>query len=481
MNADRLINLTAEAALLGAMMLDNRLIVQVADRVKQDDFGDALHGRIFTSALKFAAKGLRADAMTLRPLFHHDQDAQYGEYLDQLVESPAVVDAAGAIADQVADLAARRHARDVMRSALGALEDDLDRDVGEICSQVESAGWEASQGGEDDLASNAGDLVGLVEERDDRICANAQAAGISNRLIEDIDLGLGLLESGTYNLVAGRPGMGKTALASSAGLGYAMNGHAGIFLEYEMTKEQLGLRVSADCGHALGYRLPHANLRKGGLSREQRLDLADIRKKVASLPIRFLTPKSSDIRRLWSLVSRQKALWAAAGRKLEWVIIDQLTLITATDEAGRPIEDDRKRMSYVSKMAKRMAKELDVVVIALTQLSRGVESRLSKRPMLSDLKESGSLEEDADTVTLLFREEVYLKQNEPKRGEKDKGGHDLHEEWEAEMHAAFGKMDMIFAKNRHGNSTTRTARFLGEFSSVRSSDFDPYSDQPVML
>ena len=481
MNADRLVNLTAEAALLGALMLDNRLIVQIADRVKQDDFGDALHGRIFTAAMKFAAKGMRADAMTLRPLFHHDQDAQYGEYLDQLVESPAVVDAASAIADQVADFSARRHARDVMRSALGALEDDLDRDVGEICSQVENAGWAASQGGEDDLASDVAELVGLVEERDDRICLDAQAAGISNRLIEDIDLGLGLLEPGTYNLVAGRPGMGKTALGLSAGLGYAMNSHAGLFLEYEMTKEQLGLRVAADCGHALGYKLPHASLRKGGLTRDQRLDLADIRKKVATLPIRFLTPKSSDIRRLWSLVSRQKALWAAMGRKLEFVVVDQLTLITATDEAGRQIEDDRKRMSFVSKMLKRLAKDLDVVVIALTQLSRGVESRLSKRPMLSDLKESGSLEEDADTVTLLFREEVYLKQNEPKRGERDKQGHDLHEEWEAEMHAAHAKMDMIFAKNRHGNSTTRTARFLGEFSSVRSSDFDMYSDQPAML
>lgn len=482
MNNDRLINPTAEAALLGALMLENKLIVQIADRVKQDDFGDALHGRIFTALMRFAAKGMRADAMTLRPLFHHDQDAQYGAYLDELVDAPAVVDAASAIADQVADLAGRRAARQVMRDALTALEDDLDRPVDEICSQVETSGWAAANSEGDDIALDASDIIGLVEARDDRIVENLGAAGMVNALVDDLDLLLGTLEATTYNLLAGRPGMGKTAVAGSAALGYAMNGHAGVIINLEMNHEQNGIRVAADLGHAIGYKLKHSALRKGGLSRQDRADLAHIREKAKSLPLRWISLKTgTDIKRIWSLVARTKAVWAAAGRKLEFVVIDYLGLISATDSEGRTIDDTRKRMNVVSKSVKRMAAEMDLAVIALAQLSRMVEQRQDKRPMLSDLRDSGDLEQDADSVTMVYRKEEYLRQAEPGRGDRDPKGHSLYEEWEAEIGAVRDKVDLIGAKNRHGRPSSRQARFLSDYVAVRSGDFDPYGDQPLML
>lgn len=463
------------------MLIECQLVTELSDKVLPDDFGDPLHGRIYSAMLRFSAKGMRADAMTLRPVFASDSDAQYGAYLDQLVDSPAVVAAAAAIAEQVADLAARRKARGAMQDAMTALHDDLDRSVDEICGQVESVGWAAAHRTKVDVAYNMGELAGLVEDRDDRINADGGAVGISNALVADVDKGLGSLEPGTYNLLAGRPGMGKSATASSMALGYAINGHAGLYLQHEMTAEQMGLRSTSDLGHALGYKLPHQALRKGGLRQNDRLDLRAIRERAGLLPLRMICPGPVDIRRVWSLAAQHRAMFKAQGRKLEFLVLDQLILIGAHDEDGRYIVDDRKRMNVVSAGIKRLAAEMELAVIALAHLSRGVEARQSKRPILSDLKESGNLEQDADTVTLLYREEYYLKQNEPKRGEKDPKGRDLHEDWEVEMNLARGKLDLIFAKNRHGQSSTRTAKFLGEFSAVRSGDFDEFSDDPILI
>jgi replicative DNA helicase len=481
MSHDRLINQTAEAALLGAMMIDVGLVTELSDKVMPEDFGDDLHGRIYSAMLRFTAKGLRADALTLRPVFAGDADAQYGAYLEQLVEAPAVVVAAPALAEQIADLAARRKARGAMQEAMTALHDDLDRPVDEICGQVEAAGWAAAHRTQVDVAYNLGDLAGLVEDRDDRINDDPGAGGITNALVGDFDKGLGALEPGTYNLLAGRPGMGKSAMASSLALGYAINGHGGLYLQHEMTAEQMGLRATSDLAHAMGYQLPHGTLRKGGLRQNERQDLRAVRERAALLPLKMICPGPVDIRRIWSLAAQHRAIFKAQGRKLEFLIIDQLILIGAHDEDGRYIQDDRKRMNVVSAAIKRLAHDMELSVIALAHLSRGVESRQSKRPILSDLKESGNLEQDADTVTLLYREEYYLQQAEPKRGEKDPKGRDLHEDWENEMNIARGKLDLIFAKNRHGRSSTRTAKFLGEHSSVRSGDFDEYSPDPLLI
>ena len=481
MSNDALINPTAEAALLGAMMLDVALVTELSDKVLPEDFGDPLHGRIYSAMLRFSAKNLRADAITLRPVFANDSDAQYGAYLDQLTEAPAIVAAAPALADQIADLAARRKAREAMRDAMTALHEDLDRPVDEICGQVESAGWAAAHRTKVDVVYDLGDLVGLVEDRDDRINEDPGAVGMTNALVSDIDKALGPLEAGTYNLFAGRPGMGKSSAAMSLALGYAINGHGGLYLQHEMTAEQMALRATSDMAHAMGCKLPHAALKKGGLRAVDRQDLARVRERIGLLPLRLICPGPIDLRRVWSLAAQHRAMFKAQGRKLDFIVLDQLILIGAHDEEGRYIQDDRKRMNVVSAGIKRLAHEMDVAVLALAHLSRGVEARQSKRPILSDLKESGNLEQDADTVTLLYREEYYLKASEPKRGEKDVKGRDLHEDWEAEMSVARGKLDLIFAKNRHGNSSTRTVKFLGEFSAVRAGDFDEFDPDPLLF
>ena len=477
--SDPLVNMAAEQALVGAMMIQNGLIGELSDRVKPDDFGDKLHGRIYSAMLRFHARGMASTSITLRPVFINDGDARYGEYLDELVSVPAVVDAAESIADQVADLSRRRHVREAMQAASRALVEDLDRPVGEIAAQVERAAWSVDSA-RDTTPLDAAEMIGLVQKRRQRILDDPGAVGLTNHLIEDVDKGLGPIERGTYNIVAGRPGMGKSAFVSSLALGYAINGHCGLYLQHEMSNEQQSMRMLADLSHAMGLAIPHSNIRKNRLSDDELHAMDRVRDKAKILPLRYVAPGMIDVRKVYALVAQHKAMWEAQGRELEFVVIDYIGLLGATDEEGRPIEDDRKRVNAVSKMLKRIAEELNVAVFALAQLGRGVEQRSSPRPYLSDLKESGNLEQDADTVTLLFREEYYLQAREPKRGATEKGIN-LHEEWEAEYQASRDKMDAIFAKNRHGSSSTRMLRCMLQHYAVRSGSFDQMYDEPLLV
>jgi len=472
---DRLINPTAEAALLGGLMLDNDRIIGVADRVKPDDFADALNGRIYSAMLRFAAKGMRADAVTLRPLFASDGDCRYGDYLGDLVEAPAVKGAIDALADQVADLAGRRGVRETLREALNSVHDDLDVPVDAITGKVEASGWAAAARKPVDVMLHAGDLARLVRERAEEIRDNPDAAGMRNALVEDWDSLLNL-ERGTYNILAGRPGMGKSSLASSVAYGYAINGHPGLVFNHEMSAEQMAIRSTADLAHAMGHRIEHEKLKKGELADGGWGIVDQVEQRGKLLPIRFLTPGTVDVKRVYSLAAQHRALLAAQGRELEFVVVDYLGLLGAHSADGKPLTKGYDRVSAVSRMLKKLAEDLDVALIALAQLSRGVEQRQNKRPILSDLKESGDLEQDADSVTFIYREEYYLEQERPKPGDKTPDKRDAFEEWETEMFAARNKLDLICAKNRHGRVGTRTARFYPEYSACRSGDYNAFDD-----
>ena len=476
MNGDRLVNAVAEAALLGGLMLDNSRIVPVSDRVRPADFADPVNGRIYNAMLRFAAKGMRADATTLRPLFATDGDARYGDYLDDLVAAPAVKEAIDSLADQVSDLAGRRELRQTLAETIDAVQDDLHIPVDVLTTRVESAGWAAASRKPVEVALSAGDMIGLVEERGKRIAEDPHAAGITNALVSEWDEGLGNLEHGTYNILAGRPGMGKSALANSLALGYATTGHCGLVLNHEMTAEQLALRTAADTAHAMGFRIPHKRMRKGELTREEWAIVAKVRERANTLPVRFIATGRVDVKRVYSLVAQHKALWAAQDRKLDFVIVDYLGLLGATSEDGHALTKGYDRVSRVSLLLKTLAHDFDVALIALAQLSRGVEQRTNKRPILSDLKESGDLEQDADSVSFVFREEYYLEQERPRPGEKTPDKKDALEEWQHDIEACRGKMDLIFAKNRHGKVASRTCKFLPEFSAVRSGDFNEFDD-----
>ena len=477
---DLLTNIDAEAALLGGMLLDNRIITEWADRLKVDDFAEPLHGRIYAALLRFSAKNAAASAITLRPIFAMDEAAGGGDYLAKLVDSPAAVVGARDFAAQIIELADRRIARAAVQAADDELVRDLDTPIMEITGRVEAAGWAASTRATTKPVRTLADMIGLSEERVERIQDQGESVGMTNHLVPDLDKVLGPLEVG-YHILAGRPGMGKTTLALSAALGYAVNGNPGIYCSAEMTEEQLAMRATTDLAFALGFKIKHDDLRRGKITPAERAALRSTAQRAATVPLDFVDLRGANIRRVWSEAARRKAMLAAAGRKLRFVVVDSIALYDA-DIDGKPIEDDRKRVNFISKFLNLMAHALDVCVIALNQLSRGVEARTVKRPVLSDLKESGNLEQDADTVTFIYREEYYLEQTEPKKGDKDPKGNDLHEAWEVEMNIARGKADIIGAKNRHGRNITRTANFFGEYYSVREASVSDIGfDDPLLV
>lgn len=469
MSQDLLINHVAEQAVLGSMLLDNSLIEILSDRVAPDDFADPLHGRVLTALRRFAAVKKHADAVTLRPVFAADGDAEYGAYLDDLVAAPSILAVADAMADQVADLAARRRARKALQLAIEGLSDH-GRSVDEICSAADLA---ASAASPQTLEAHGVDgLARKVQARAEKVRTDGTPPGLRNVLVDEFDSGLGLLEGGTYNILAGRPGMGKSAAASSLALGFAMNGHCGLYIQHEMTADQMALRIISDFGLKLGHKLKHGLLRAGNLSDSEMRIMREIEDAAALLPLRYVCPGPCDVRKFWTIVAQQKAMWAAQGRKLEFVVADYLGLQKVFDESGKEIIDDRPRMNRVSAYSKQKAGELDVALIALAQIGRGVEQRANKRPNLADLRDSGNLEQDADSVTMLYRHEYYLMQDKPKVGDKGPGGRgDAFEEWQGEYFACRGKMDFIFAKNRHGRTGTKTVRFVGDYSAVRSGSY----------
>lgn len=472
---DPLINVPAEAVVLGGMLLKNSLITEFSDRLSEDDFAEPLHRRIYSAMMRFDAKGMAATAASLRPVFALDRDADGGKYLDALIDSPAAVIAVPDLAAQVAELSVRRKAREALRDGLEQIQ-DLEIAVGDVVGGVEERVWAADHHDEDAQFLDLGQLVGVVKRRQQEIDEGKQTAGATNHLITELDALLGGLDKGTYTLLAGRPGMGKTSLASSAAIGWAINGFNGLYLGTEMSDEQHAMRVVSDLSHALGRGVEHDIIRGGKLDEGQRHWLDTVAQRAALLPLRYKKIGACPWRRIYSIVAREKARLAALGKELWFVVVDYLGMLQAEGPDGKLIQDPRLKMNAVSEGMMRIRDELGVAVVALAQLSRGVEQRADKRPQISDLKETGNLEQDADAILFAYREEYYLELAKPRAAEKGQKLDALIEEWEAEYMASRDKMDVIVGKNRHGQRFTKTVRFRGKFYAVRSGSHQEYEE-----
>lgn len=477
---DPLINVPAEAIVLGGMMLDNRLIAEFSDRMKAEDFAEPLHQRIFSAMLRFAAKGAKATAVSMRPVFAMDPDAEGGAYLDQLIDNPAASHGAEDLGGQVIELAARRRGRDAMRSGIETIE-NVDVALGDAIGGVEERMWAAERDDDDSELLSMGDLTRLVRKRQERITSGEQTAGAMNALVTDLDTLLGALERKTYTILAGRPGMGKTTVASSAAIGWAINGNPGLYLGTEMDEEQHGMRVVSDLSYALGRGIEHDIIKSGKLSPGDLHWIDQVAAKAEMLPLRYKKIGACSWRRVYSIVAREKARLKALGKELFFVVVDYMGMLQAESADGKPIEDNYKRMSAVSAGMMRIRDELGVAVFALAQLSRDVDKRDDKRPHNADLKDTGNLEQDADAVLFAYREEYYLENSKPKAAKRGEKLESLLEEWEAEYFASRDKLDLICGKNRHGQRRTKTVKFLGKYYAVRSgshSDMDAMDDLP---
>lgn len=448
-------NVESEAVILGALMIDNRWIDRAADKLDPDDFFEPVHGRIFSAIVKEAATGRRVTSVTLHPYLKDDaafQQLGSLQYLAQLTANTAALIAVEGCIEQVRDMARRRRLTDGLANA-AAMAADLDVPNEEIVSAADAALSSLSDNSDGVVQISAGKAF------DEMLAGYEQPqTGVLNKRIHSIDEKLGPIRKHHLVIAGGRPGMGKTCFALSYSIGAALNGHGVLFVSLEMSREELMQRATADIcfdGHrGVGY----------DCIRDGRFWNDDDRRKVYAagltfrdMPLHIVDAGSLTIGRLNMIVRRYKRRMEAAGQKLELVVIDYLQLLRSDHRS----DSQYQMISEVSRGLKSIAKTHDLGVLALAQLSREVEKREDKRPMLSDLRDSGQIEQDADAVVFLYRAEYYLRKAMPPETSSKYG------EMQAALEAVTGRLDMIVAKRRNGTEGTAEAAFWGRFQAVR--------------
>ena len=446
-------NIEAEAALLGALMIDNRLVEDVQLRLRSEHFFEPLHGRIYDSILRMTDKNMVANPVTLKPMFDADETMKEvggAAYLAQLTGSGAAIIGARDFAQQIYDLALLRSLVGVGRDMVeGAL--DTSEDVAPL-EQIERAETElyrvAEQGGGEGKAKSFGEATRLaVEMAQKALNSGGHLSGVTTGL-DSLNGKIGGMHKSDLMILAGRPGMGKTSLATNIAFAAAQRfvrdqedgidpaksvGAPTAFFSLEMSADQLATRILAEQSG-----ISSENLRMGKISQQEFRSLARAAAELENLPLYI-----DDTPGLTIAALRTRARRLKRQKGVGFVVVDYLQLLQGT---GRGSAGDNRvqEISEISRGLKQLAKELDCPVLALSQLSRAVEQREDKRPQLSDLRESGSIEQDADMVWFVFRGDYYLAAKQPA------DDHPEFAAWQEEMQRIYGLAEVIVAKQRHG-------------------------------
>jgi replicative DNA helicase len=442
------VNIEAEQALLGAILVNNRAFDKVAEILRPEHFAERVHGRIYEAMCTLMERGEIANPITLKKVF--DQDGALTEiggavYLAKLATSVVTVVNAEDYARTIADMWKRRQALEVLDEAkTRLLTFGIDHDADEQIEITETQLAEITGAHQTPTApAPLADALDTAVELAERVFkAGGQPVGVPTGYV-DLDRTLGGLHPSDLIIIAGRPSMGKTALATCIAKNAAERHddegrlHRVAFFSLEMSREQLAARMLA-----AESTISTERQRAGPLSQEAISDLMIAKDRLRSL--HFIiddTPAAS----VAAIRTRARRLQRMGGLSL--VVIDYLQLIVSGREENRTQE-----ISKITRELKVMAKELQVPVIALSQLSRAVEARENKRPLLSDLRESGSIEQDADVVMFVFREHYYIERAEPMRrgDEGDEKWNNRMDAWHAALAATHGKAEAIVAKNRQG-------------------------------
>lgn len=467
-------NLEAEQALLGAILFNNEIYHRLSVDLQERHFYDPIHGRIFAAAAAKIAAGQLADGLTLKEQFARDgsiKELGGAVYLAQLMDRAAPLSSqAEAYAELIYDLALRRELIHVGRTISSLAEAPPEgHNAKEVLEEAERALFAMAETG----AGNRGfqDFRAAITASINVAAAaknrGSEISGISTGF-RDLDLKLGGFHGSDLIILAGRPSMGKTALALNMAMNVALaklkagrenenedgepQDHAGGtvgFFSLEMSAEQLATRLLSDYTSIESHRI-----RQGKIEKHEFMQLSDAANMLHTLPLHIDETGGINIAQLHN---RARRLKRTSG--LDLIVVDYLQLVTthARKNDGRVQE-----VSEVTQGLKALAKELAVPVLALSQLSRQVESRDDKRPQLSDLRESGSIEQDADIVMFVYREEYYLGRAEPEPGSEK------HVDWERKMELARNKAELILGKNRHGPIDTIDLTFEGKFTRFSS-------------
>ena len=452
-------NIEAEQALIGSILVNNDIIDEISNIVNHENFYDPLHSKIYNLIENLHNKGMIANPITLKNSFENDAAlSEIGgtEYLVKLTRFSSSV-------KQSIDYAKIVHEKFVKRELVQisetlsdeAVDETIDKTGENIIQDTEKSLFDLAERGtfhQSFLKFNQA-LDQTIEMATNAMKSDHGIVGVPTGL-NDLDERLGGLHRSDLVIIAGRPSMGKTALATNIGYYAAKkilddNKKSSIaFFSLEMSSEQLSTRILSEQS-----RIKSNDIRRGKVTEEEFNRLIETSRNIHDLPLYIDETPAITISTLSNRARRIKRLFG-----LDLIIVDYIQLMTTSSKRydGRVQE-----ISEITQGLKALAKELSVPVLALSQLSRAVEQRDDKKPQLSDLRESGSIEQDADVVMFVFREEYYLERKEPKLGTIE------HGEWQAKMNEIIGSADIIIGKQRHGPTGNIQVEFEGIYTKFK--------------
>ncbi|MFN3232639.1 MAG: replicative DNA helicase [Alphaproteobacteria bacterium] len=453
-------NLEVEQALLGAILVNNEAASRVSF-LEEEHFFDPLHQRIYGTVKKLIDRGQLALPATLKTYMEGDEGLREvggPQYLARLAAAATSVLHAEEYGRAIYDLALRRALILIgQETADRASQPDTDLSANDQIENTEKALFTLAESGQTDqgFVPFARSIGVAIENIEAAYQADGQLTGVATGMAH-LDELLGGLHKSDLLILAGRPAMGKSSLATNVGFNAARrylqairdgadaqaSGGAVVgFFSLEMSGDQLASRMLSEQAN-----IPSEKLRRGQLSADQFRDLARAAAEIEEIPFYIDDTPALSIS---GIMSRARRLKRQHGLSL--IIIDYLQLVRPS---GRSNNDNRvQEISEITQGLKALAKTLDVPVLALSQLSRAVEQREDKRPLLSDLRESGSIEQDADVVMFVYREEYYHERKEPEHGTPE------HQTWQEKAERIQGKAEVIIGKQRHGPTGVANLHF----------------------
>ncbi|QCK86998.1 replicative DNA helicase [Phreatobacter aquaticus] len=462
-------NIEAEQALLGAVLVNNEAFYRVSDFLEPPHFFDPLHQKIYDIGSQLIRSGKLATPVTLKTFLDPTLDIggmTVAQYLARLAAEATTVINAEDYGRSIYDLAIRRNLIQIGEGMVNVAYDapvdmpprvQIEEAERNLFAIAETGRYDGGFQRFTDAVTRAIDMAGQAYQRDGKL------SGISTGL-RDLDKTLGGMQPSDLVILAGRPAMGKTALATNIAFNIAkaykfdlepdgtnktVNGGIVGFFSLEMSSDQLATRIVAEQAQISSYKI-----RRGDIQEEEFYRLTEAAREIQQIPFYIDDTGGISIAQLTARARRLKRQ-----RGLDFMVVDYLQLLSGSSKNN---QNRVQELTEITTGLKALAKELNVPILALSQLSRQVESRDDKRPQLSDLRESGSIEQDADAVMFVFREEYYLQSREPKPGTEE------HIKWRDEMARVHGKAEVIIGKQRHGPTGTVTLQF--EANVTRFSD-----------
>ena len=449
-------NIEAEQSIIGSILISNELFDEINMIVTSKNFYDPMHQKIYAAMEKLIYSGMLANPITLKNYFDNEKDSlNIPDYLVKITKFSSAARQTIEYSKLVYDLYVKRELIKLSENIIDTAKlNDLDQNAQTIIQNSEKSLFDlAERGSFGSSILKFDEAMKLTIEMASNAYKNEEGiVGVPTGLT-DLDDRLGGLHKSDLIIIAGRPSMGKTALATNIAFHAAKNIQENIkkstvaFFSLEMSSEQLSTRILAEQS-----RIKSNDIRRGRISEEEFDKFIETSKNIAELPLYIDETPAISVAALSNRARRIKRLYG-----LELIVVDYIQLMRASNfKEGRVQE-----ISEITQGLKALAKELAVPVVALSQLSRAVEQRDDKKPLLSDLRESGSIEQDADVVMFVYRESYYLRAKEPRPATVE------HAEWQAKMNEVSHLAELIIGKQRHGPTGNITLEFEEMFTKFK--------------